>query len=387
MTEQLLTQEVGSLAKPSWRVQPINGLPITDNHIAEAVDWAQRLDLDPEVAIDVLGTARASEGPISEESAEAIKLLAARYAIRLQEKAGLDILYDGEQDRPEMYQDAVSRTEGFEPRGRLRAFDNKSFLKYAVVDQPGLSEPWYDAEFARVRRDTDRIVKVPVTGAYTIADWSFDEFYQKSPDLGGRGLNPAEAKRVFVTDLAERVLRPTIASLVDAGAEWVQIDEPAATTKPHEVPLFIDAFNRSVAGLAGRFSVHICFSDYSLLFPHIQDIENCYQFSLEFANRDGRELGVDRAHRPAYEILADFRRHTPDAAIGLGVTSVHDNNVEAVELVRDRVLRAAHILGDPTKVYPSPDCGLRTRGWEVAYDKLRATVEGTRLARAEFEGN
>ena len=381
MSNYLLTQEVGSLSKPDWRVQPINGQPVTDEHIEQATGWAGRLGLDSDEAAEILGAAQAEGGSISDESKLAIKTLAARYAIRLQERAGLDILYDGEQDRPEMYQDAVEKIGGFEPRGRLRAFDNKSFLKSAVVRRPAYNGAWYDSEFLRVRGETSKDVKVPITGAYTIADWSFDEYYRKGRLAGGLEASPAEAKRAFVLDLADHVLRPAIASLIDAGAEWVQIDEPAATTKPHEVPLFIESFNRSVAGLVGRFSVHICFSDYSLLFPHVERLENCSQFSLEFANRDGRQLGADKAHRPAYEILQAFRDRAPDTAIGLGVTSVHDNDVEAVELVRDRVLRAVDIVGDPAKIYPSPDCGLRTRSWEVAYDKLAVTVEGTQLAK------
>ncbi|MEK9196133.1 MAG: hypothetical protein AAB914_02075, partial [Patescibacteria group bacterium] len=147
------------------------------------------------------------------------------------------------------------------------------------------------------------------------------------------------------------------------------------------VELFVESFNRSVAGLYGTFSVHICFSDYSLLFPYVEQLENCSQFSLEFANRDPRTLGSDKASRPAYEILQDFHKHTPDIGIGLGVTSVHDNNVEGVNLVRDRVLRAVDIVGDPSLIYPSPDCGLRTRSWDIAFDKLRVTAEGTELAK------
>lgn len=380
MSNILLTQEVGSLSKPDWRVQPINGQPVTEPHIDQAVSWAERLDLDASEAEGVLRAAQAEGVNLSTESQQDIKLLAARFAIRLQEQAGLDILYDGEQDRPEMYQDAVSKTVGFEPRGRLRAFDNKSFLKSAVVDRPSVGQPWYSDEFSRIQTETSRAIKVPITGAYTIADWSFDEYYQKQREQGGLGLPPHEAKRAFVLDLAERVLRPNIASLIEAGANWVQIDEPAATTKPDEVPLFIESFNRSVAGLVGKFSVHICFSDYSLLFPHIEALENCGQFSLEFANRDKRDLGADKVHRPAYEILENFKQYAPDTAVGLGVTSVHDDEIETPRLVRDRILRAVDIFGDPTKIFPSPDCGLRTRSWDTAYDKLAVTVEGARLA-------
>jgi 5-methyltetrahydropteroyltriglutamate--homocysteine methyltransferase len=385
MSELLLTQEVGSLAKPSWRVQPVKGQPVTDEHIADAAAWGERLGFDPDESTAILQAAQEEGSPLDDETKEVVKLLAARYAIRLQEVAGLDILYDGEQDRTEMYEDIVSKATGFESRGRLRAFDNKSYLASAVVELPGIDKPGYNDEFSRVRGETDRLVKVPVTGAYTVTDWSFDEFYKERKERGGRGLSREEARRSFVLDVATHMIRPNIASLIEAGAEWIQIDEPAATAKPDEVALFIEAFNRSVEGLPGKFSVHICFpEDYALLFPHVAELENCSQFSLEFANRDSRELGTDAASRPAYEILHKFAEYT-DAAIGLGVASIHDNNVEGAELVRDRILRAVDIMGDPALVYPSPDCGLRTRSWDVALAKLQATVEGTRLAREALE--
>lgn len=390
MSQLLQTQEVGSLAKPDWRVQPVTHGTLTDAHIAGAHEWARRLDIPAdEVEHSLRPTQQwlASEGVLDAVHAGVVRNLAAQFAVRLQEKAGIDILFDGEQDRPEMYQDAIAKTNGFAWRGHIRAFDKhpaKSFLKAAVVGPPSIKEPWHTDETERLQDLTSQAIKVPITGAYTLADWSFDEYYQRAVEQGGRGLSRAAAKRQFVYDLSDNVVRPNIQALLEAGATWVQIDEPAATTKPDEVPLFVEAFNRSVAGLVGKFSVHICFSDYSLLFPHVQGLEDCSQFSLEFANRDPRTLGTDLTRRPAYEVLRDFRAYTPEIAIGLGVTSVHDNDIEAPDLVRDRVVRATNIIGDPGLIYPSPDCGLRTRSWDVAFKKLQATAEGTALARAEL---
>lgn len=373
MSEALLTQEVGSLAKPDWRVAAIEGREITKDHVASAAIWADRLGIDPFQAEDILCHMRqsfAAEGRLRPVEQLAVKWLAARYAVRLQEQAGLDIIYDGEQDRSEMYQHAIERTEGFDWRGRVRVFENKSFRKAACVDEPGIRRPWHGLEVERLKDLTDKKIKVPITGAYTLAAWSFNERYSNRSDL--------------VHNLARNVLRPNIEALLEQGVDWIQIDEPAATTVPEEVPLFIDSFNESVRDLPGKFSVHICFSDYSLLFPYIEKLENCSQFSLEFANRDGRDLGTDAAHRPAYDILSAFKEVTPEAAVGLGVVSIHEGTIEPSVLVRDRVLRAVDILGNPTKVYPSPDCGLRTRSWEVAYEKLARTVEGTNLAKQEL---
>ena len=371
MSELLLTQEVGSLAKPDWRISAVRDGVLTDAHIADAVAWAERLGIDP----DWTDTSfhryqewlRCGDSTCNDGAITGIKDDAARFAVALQEKAGIDIVYDGEQDRSEMYEYAVARTNGFDWRGRVRAFDNKSYRKAAVVSDVSPKEPWHEWEVARLQDNTTHPIKVPITGAYTLAAWSYDEHY------GDR--------RQFVGALARDVIRPNIEQLLEAGVEWIQIDEPAATTVPEEVGLFVESFNEATRDLIGKFSVHICFSDYSRLFPYVSELENCDQFSLEFANRDGRELGTDKAQRPAYKILGQLAEYCPDASVGLGVTSVHDDILETPQLVRDRVLRAVDIIGDPAKVFPSPDCGLRTRSWDVAFDKLRVTSEGTALAR------
>ena len=69
-------------------------------------------------------------------------------------------------------------------------------------------------------------------------------------------------------------------------------------------------------------------------------------------------------------------------ALGLGVLDIHSDFIESPELVRDRVLYAVKIFGDPTRIHVTPDCGLRTRSWKVAYEKLRSMTAGVQLARA-----
>lgn len=373
MSELLLTQEVGSLAKPDWRVQAVAGNELTKEHLIQAASWADRLGLDPIEAEDTICQARHDQQAgqsIRPDNLRAIKDLAARQAVALQEKAGLDIIYDGEQDRSEMYQHAVARTNGFEPRGLLRAFDNRRYKKYAVVSEPSISQPWYSAEVERLRGLTTKQIKVPITGAYTLADWSYDEYF------GDR--------RELVLSLARNVIRPNLQSLLDQGVNWIQIDEPAAGTKTNETDLVVASFNEATKGLLGKFSMHLCFSDWDRLFPDFERLEGCDQFSMEFANRDGWLLGRGGSERPAYEVLSRIHAAAPNTSIGLGVVSIHEDRLEPPELIRDRVLRAVDILGDPTKVYPSPDCGLRTRSWDIAYEKLARTVEGTNLAKQEL---
>ena len=384
MKEQYITHEVGSLAKPEWRVKAIAGNTITETDVNLASYWGERLDIDYKQLVEVLSQAKeipaGSKLPLSER--KFIRDSAAMYATRLQEKAGLDVVYDGEQDRVEMYEHAVKNSNGFEFRGSVRAFDNRYYSKAAIVDIPSIDKPWHVNELLRLQEITKSTIKVPITGAYTIAAWSFDEKYQKVGGLGTKeGMKANEnAREEFVMDVASKLLRPNIEALIEKGAKWIQIDEPAATTIPSEVPLFVKSFNESIKGLTGaEFSVHICYSDYTLLFPHIQKMENCAQYSLELANKDSTELGIGDKDRKGYEVLKLFNDHNVSGRIGLGVTDIHSDFDESAELVRDRILYASKILG-PDRVNPSPDCGLRTRTWEVAFGKMERTVQGARLA-------
>lgn len=381
MPEKLITHEVGSLAKPEWRVKGITGAPIGQGDIEQAVKWGQRLQIDNGPLIDILLAAQATGAKLSSEQRKEVRHWASVYGVRLEEAAGLDVVYDGEQNRSEMYEHAVRRSRGFEPRGLVRAFDNKYYNKFAVTQEPRVESPWHTDELLEIQRTTKKDIKVPITGAYTIAAWSFDEYYRKQQQGSQDRIKVArDARREFILDVAKNLIRPNIEDLIAKGAKWIQIDEPAATTVPSEVPLFVEAFNESTRGLNGEFSVHICFSDYSLLFPHITKMENCSQYSLELANRDSKELGTREGDRPAYEVLRLFNQYGVDSRIGLGVTDIHSDFIESPELVRDRILYAAKILGDPKRINPSPDCGLRTRTWDVAFAKLSSTVNGARLA-------
>ena len=377
-----ITHEVGSLAKPEWRVKLGRGVPFNQKDIDDAIAWGQKLHIYHDPLLELL-----KKKTLTAKDKEEIMLWSSRYALRLIEQAGVDVVYDGEQNRSEMYQHAVANSEGFVFRGLVRSFDNKYYQKAACIAKPKVKKPWHVDEFLNLQKLTNRKIKIPITGAYTIAAWSFDEYYAKQGgELGStQGVASREkARRAFILDVAKNLLRPNIEQLLKHGAQWIQIDEPAATTIPSEVPLFVESFNESVKGLKGEFSVHICFSDYNLLFPHIQKMEQCSQYDLELSNRDSRELGTKEGDRPGYEILKQFRKYKIPSRIGLGVTDIHNDFIESPELIRDRILYATNVLGDPALVNPAPDCGLRTRTWDVSYQKLVNQTKGARLAENEI---
>jgi 5-methyltetrahydropteroyltriglutamate--homocysteine methyltransferase len=379
---RFVTREIGSLAKPGWRVKSIAGRPVEDPDVEYARKWGARLGINTEELTEIL---QKGQGFSDSEKAK-IQDYAALYGIRLLENSGLDVVYDGEQRRSEMYDHVVKHAKGFETRGTVRSWDNKYYTKAAVVEKP-LVEKTYDLEECEfVREHTDRTVKVPFTGAYTIMDWSYDEHYAgESSLLGASAERRSEARRVFGVDAARDVVRPNLAGVVEAGAEWVQVDEPAATTRPEEVPLVVETFNATREGIDARCSMHICFSDYSCLFPYIEELDDCYELQLEFSNRDSLETGTKGADRPGYAVLDRFRESAWEGKIGLGVIDIHTDFIEPPELVRDRVLHAASVLG-PERIEVNTDCGLRTRSWEVSYEKLVNMVEGARLAEEALNG-
>jgi 5-methyltetrahydropteroyltriglutamate--homocysteine methyltransferase len=364
-------QEVGSLPKAPWLILYLRGKKIDQSDLDQLTKWSKAIGFEGEAQVrDLLSHAK------TPEAEERIRALASLFGIRFLESAGLEYIYDGEANRIEMYEHPVRNSEGFEFYGHVRSFDNRYYRKAACVRKVGFRDPYHLKEFLFVEQHAKRKIKAPITGPYTIAEWSFNEYYQKQNAGKYSDLRKLkfEAKREFVLDVAKEIIRPNLQALVNAGAEWIQVDEPALTTKPAEVPFFVEAFNICTQGIDCKFSVHVCFSDYSLLYPHIMGMKNCSQLALEFANRKDQQS-------VAYDQLKLLTEYGDDREIGLGVVDVHVDEIESPELVEERIKYATKLLGDPERIYVNPDCGLRTRSWDVAYAKLSNIVKGAALAR------
>ena len=378
----LLTHEVGSLDKPAWRTKAFAGKRLDPKDVEDARAWGERVGVDGhEELIELL-----ERSPLTDPQDKAeVKRWSSRYALRMEEHAGLDVVYDGEQQRTEMYAWAIQHSNGFDWKGSVRAFDNKYYSKAAVVGPISLKEAYHNDEFSFLRSAARATLKLPITGAYTIADWSFDEYYFADHDLSTahqvRAQRRKAARRRFIVDVARNMIRPNNEALIGLGARWIQIDEPGGSTDPDELDLFAESFNESVEGLDAVFSTHLCFSDYDLFFPGIEAMTACRQYCVGFANYDSRELGTSAAARPGYAVISRFRDLPNQPSLGLGVIDIHTDFIESPELVRDRILYAVDVFGDPARIQVTPDCGLRTRSWDVAYRKLQHMVEGTNLAK------
>ena len=150
MSVRFLTREIGSLAKPSWRVKAFAGRLLDQRDLDEARRWGAGLGVDDhERLLELLARSQFGEAELAE-----IDDWSCRYALALQERAGLDVVYDGEQRRTEMYDHVARHSRGFEPRGVVRAFDNKYYDKAAVVAPPAVDAPYDVDEYRFVSSPT-----------------------------------------------------------------------------------------------------------------------------------------------------------------------------------------------------------------------------------------
>lgn len=368
------TQEVGSLSRAPFLKKLSPGV------VEETRRWGELLGVEGlNELLSILRKPEEAKNRMNE-----LYDYASLFAIRFFESAGLDVVWDGEQKRIEMYEHPLRHVGNFRFLGVVKVWDGEFYRKGAFTGPPNLIEPYHLDEFLFVKSKARRRVKVPITGAYTLADWSFDEHYiLRYLELDDPREARWRAKRDMVVDIARRVIRPNVVALVEEGAKRIQIDEPAVTSKPEEVPLMVEALNESVKGVNAIITLHVCYSDYTKLFPHIAEAK-IHQVSIECSNRDTRRLGVDEEARPGFKILDYFREYAPWLEVAPGVIDVHTDFVEPPELVRDRLLYAAERLGDESRIIACNDCGLRTRSWEIAYRKEKSLVEGARLAREKL---
>jgi 5-methyltetrahydropteroyltriglutamate--homocysteine methyltransferase len=391
--EQFPTQEIGSLPKFSWRVKPFRSIPLQDSDLASARKWGKRLKVKDSAAL--LKLLKKRSGFTSRESQRIVDF-SMLYALGMQETAGngkadgrgIDIVWSGEQARTEMYETPVSNIGGFVFIGKVRAFDNKYWREASVRKRPAFLNNYHLDEFKFVKRHTSREVKVPVTDAITIMAWSDHFHYSKK--WAKASLPPSrrnfEARREFTLDLA-RVIRRVVQGLVAEGAKNIQIDIPAATQYQtvEDAKLVAESFNESTRGVDASFSVHSCFpphQGYALLFPYILEMKKCTRFSFEYANRDSYGRGTTPESRPGFADLALFKEYGYKGELGVGAIHVHTDTLPSVGTVRDRILYAAKATGlGPEKIFPTPDCGLRTRSPEVAYSMLGLVADGAEQAR------
>ena len=274
--------------------------------------------------------------------------------IRRQEEIGIDLLVDGEMYRGDMVAFFADQMDGFEIAGLVRSYGNRYYPKPAVVAPVGRRGPLTVEWFTFAQGLTSSPVKGMLTGPYTIAEWSFNEYYP--------------TRRELVLELA-RAIHDEAVDLERAGARYIQIDEPAIHTRPEEdFDLAVEAMEVVTNGLGAYTITHVCYGDVPRIYPAMLRLA-VQQIDLALKNDD-------------FALLETFRSPQFTKDIGLGVVDAHSHRVESPEEVADGIRRSLKVIPLP-QIYISPDCGLKTRTADEAAAKLAAMVEGTRLIRKE----
>ncbi len=398
MSNLFPTYEVGSLPKLNARVRAIAGKPenpVTEADLDELVSYARIAQVDCRRVLEMLGLQKRHLHRLSPEEKTELVDFNALLNLKLQEKAGLDYVYDGEARRSEMYHHVSSRIVKFLDLGEMaRSRGPDSWKELISIGEPSLSAGSLDdliiKELNFVNANASFPVKVPIDDPYMIANMTLDKYFKEKlkqiyPD------EPQsvryEAKRALTLALARNVIRPQVEAAANAGANWIQLDIPSATIDPGHIPIFVEGINETIKGIDNvKFSLHLCYprrmipgkNGYELLFPDFLNLDSRIDhLSLELAN--GNQYRRD---------LAPFIRYRPQRTfeIGLGVIDItqekqKQNLIETPEQIRDRIILAANVLKHPELIYVAPDCGLRQLTLERSLRLYDVMLQGTELAR------
>jgi 5-methyltetrahydropteroyltriglutamate--homocysteine methyltransferase len=292
-----------------------------------------------------------ARGEISPEQLRELEERATRDWVAFQEEIGIDVIVDGEQYRGDMVAYFAEELPGFVTGGLVRSYGNRYYRKPIIAGPVERKEPVTLGWWRFAQSLTTKPVKGMLTGPYTIVDWSFNEHY--------------DTREEAVMAVA-RVIRDEALDLQTAGAKYIQIDEPAVSTRGDELDLAIKALGVVTEALEVHTITHICYGDFHRTYPKMLELP-VDQIDLEMANSN-------------YDLLGPFRQYLFTKHIGLGVVDSHSHRIETVDEVVDGIERTLEVI-PPERVFIDPDCGLKTRTVQEARDKLRVIVEAAQRVR------
>src|SRR5213592_1359934 len=285
-------------------------------------------------------------------------------AIRAQEDAGLDIITDGETRRESYSNRFATALEGVDIENPGSALDRSGHSNPVprVVGRVRRKHPVEVRDLLFLKRHTNKQVKMTVPGPFTMSQQAQNDFYKSEE----------EAAMDYATAVNEE-----IRDLFAAGADIVQIDEPYMQARPEKARRYgLAALNRALEGIAGTTAVHICFGYAAVI--HVRP--SGYSFLGELAGCNCRQVSIETAQS---NLDCSVLKSLPGKTIVLGVIDLNDMTVETPEKVAARIRRALPFVA-PENLVVAPDCGMKYMPREVAFEKLKAMVEGAKLVRAEL---
>ncbi|UBU09679.1 uroporphyrinogen decarboxylase family protein [Nonomuraea gerenzanensis] len=291
---------------------------------------------------------------------------ATELAIRAQERAGLDIVTDGEIRRESYSNHFATALEGIDLDDPGSALDRSGHPNPVprIVGPIRRARPVEVDDLLFLRAHTGRVVKMTVPGPFTMSQQAQNDHY---PDAEAAAMDYAAAVNAEIRDLFA------------AGADIVQIDEPYMQARPDVARAYgLAALNAALDGITGLTAVHLCFG-YAAI---IHERPEAYSFLPELAGCPVRQVSIETAQSGLdLGVLSDLK----DKTVILGVIDLSTPEVEPVEVVAGRVRRAFERV-PPERIVIATDCGMKYLPRRSAEGKMRAMAGAARLLREELRG-
>ena len=287
-------------------------------------------------------------------------------AIRDMERAGIDIVTDGEIRRESYSNRFATALEGIDTESPA-IITSRSGQATAVprvvgnVRRTGPVELW-DMEF--LRRNTDRATKITLPGPFTMSQQASNEFYKDDEELA---MALAAAVNAEVLELQK------------AGADVIQLDEPWVRNDPAAARRYaVKAINRALQGVTVPTVVHICFG-YAAVVPG-DTKPSGYSFLAELADSAAEQISIEAA-QPKLDlgVLAELS----SKKILLGVIDLANPEIETAAVIADRIRHGLNYIA-ADRLIPAPDCGMKYLPRHVAFGKLKAMSDAATMVRREI---
>ncbi|ANK82014.1 MAG: 5-methyltetrahydropteroyltriglutamate--homocysteine methyltransferase [Rhizobiales bacterium NRL2] len=337
------TMLVGSYPQPAWLVDRDALLGSAPPRVRMAQVWQPSAD-------------------VLEEAQDDATLI----ALRDQERAGIDVLGDGEVRRESYFNHFANALDGIDidNPGTVPGRTGKPTQVPRVVGPIRRTRPVQAREVAFLRGQTDKPIKITLPGAFTMAKMARDEHYSDQEEL--------------IAAYAD-VLNAEIRDLKAAGADVIQLDEPHMQAHPEEARRFgVAAIDRALDGIEGPTVVHVCFG-YAYV---VKDKPSGYSFLAELDACSAGAISIEAAQPKLDPAIVE---RLPSKRIVYGVLDLGDEAIETPETVAERLRGAlAHLPAE--RLIAAPDCGMKYLARDVAFGKLKALAEGAAIVRREVAG-
>ena len=336
--DRVLTTVVGSYPQPEWlidraalaaggppRIRSTNLWRIPDDYLEEAQDDATVL------------------------------------AIRDMERAGVDIITDGEIRRESYSNRFATAMEGLdlENPGEVAGRSGGAVQVPRVIGPVRRSGPVQVRDVSFLRANTDRLIKVTIPGPFTMAQQAQNDYY---PDRESLAMDYSLA------------VNDEVKGLFEAGADIVQLDEPWLQARSEDAKEYgVRAINRALEGVKGSTALHLCFGYAAMVTQKPSE----YAFLAELEDTTVQQISIE-ATQPKLDLSA--LKSLPSKIIILGVLDLSDMGIETPEAVASRLLEALKYV-TPERLVAAPDCGMKYLPRQVAFQKLRAMTLGAAMVR------